>query len=143
MTYRPYDQFTAVGISDQRLNDSGMTMPKGTAVRFNTAGDMDFINVSIEAHAFSCSGVTSNAISYLYSGTVITTGRVTNFTTTASFGDMMYIDKTGALTNIKPSIGVNSFLAGDFIVSVGVIAKNIDNPTNKDLIVIIDVVGQL
>jgi hypothetical protein len=55
----------------------------------------------------------------------------------------MYIDKTGNLTDIKPSIGVNSFIAGDFVISVGVIAKNATNPANKDLVISIDVIGQL
>lgn len=143
MTYKPYSAITTTGIADTRTNDSGITIPKGTPVKIKPNGDIDFVNVSIEADVFAVAGIAESNIAYLSTGSIITTGRVTNITTTASFGDMMYIDKTGALTNIKPSIGVNSFVAGDFVVSVGVIAKNSSNPLNKDLVVVIDIVGQL
>lgn len=88
-------------------------------------------------------GVASESIANGSSGAFITTGKVTNITTSASFGDVVYVSKTGILTNTKPSIGAGGFIAGDFVVSVGVIAKNADNPSSKDLVVIIDVVGQL
>jgi len=143
MTYRPYSTLTASGISDTRPNNSGVTMDKGTPVRINTSGEIDFINVSVEDEVANVSGVTSESILNTTSGNFITTGKVTNITTTAVFGDVVYISKTGTLTNVKPSIGVAGFVSGDFIVSVGVIAKNASNPSNKDLVVIIDVVGQL
>jgi hypothetical protein len=143
MTYRPYDQITAVGLSDQRTNASGVTMAKATPVRTNTDGDMDYINVSIEAHAFAVTGLTQAAIPSLSIGSVITSGRLTNVTTSFAFGDPVYVDKAGALTNIKPSKGVNGFVAGDFIIAIGVIGKNADNPSNKDIILNIGLVGQL
>lgn len=143
MTYRPYTELTATGISDTRPNNTGVTISKAIPVRINSSGEMDFINVSIEAEALSVAGLTSEEISDNSSGNFVSSGKVSNITTTASFGDLMYIDKTGALTNIKPSIGVNGFVSGDFVVSVGVIAKNSSNPSNKDLIILIDVIGQL
>ena len=143
MTYRPYDQITAVGLADQRTNVSGASMSKGTPVRMTVDGDMDFVNVSIEAHAFAVSGVTNAAVPNLSPGPVLTSGRLVNLTTTFAFGDPVYVSKTGGLTNVKPSIGVDGFVAGDFIIAIGVIGKNADNPSNKDLILNIGLVGQL
>jgi hypothetical protein len=143
MTYRPYSTLTASGISDSRPNNSGTSINKGTPIRMNASGEMDFVNVSVEAQAASACGVASATIPDGSSGSFVTTGKVTNITTTASFGDVVYVSKVGGLTNLKPSIGVDGFLAGDFCIMVGVIAKNADNPSNKDLVVIIDVIGQL
>lgn len=143
MTYRPYSALTATGISDTRPNNSGITISKGIPVRINSSGELDFINVSVESQALSVAGVASENIPNTQSGTFLTTGKVSDITTTASFGDLLYIDKTGSLTNIKPSIGVNSFVSGDFVVSVGVVAKNSSNPLLKDLVIMIDIIGQL
>ncbi len=143
MTYRPYDSITAVGIADSRQNVSGVPMPKGTPVRSTAAGDMDFIDVSIEAEAFAASGITQDIVPDLSNGPVLTTGRLTNLVTSFSFGDPVYVSKTGGLTNLKPTIGVDGFVAGDFIIAIGVIGKNAENPANKDLILNIGIVGQL
>lgn len=118
-------------------------MPKGTPVRATNTGDMDFIDVSVEAEALAICGVTSATVAPSSNGSVVTNGRVLNLTTSASFGDAMYIDKVGGLTNSKPSIGVAGFVSGDFVIYVGVIAKNVDNPLNKDLVVNLNVIGQL
>lgn len=143
MTYRPYSLLTASGISDTRPNNSGVTISKATPVRINTFGELDFINVAIEAQALSVAGCAAEDIPNTTSGVMVTSGKVSDITTSATFGDLMYIDKTGNLTNIKPSIGVNSFVSGDFVVSIGVIAKNPGNPILKDLIIMVDVIGQL
>jgi hypothetical protein len=143
MSYRPYTSLTASGVSDLRPNNTGVTIGKATPVRINTFGELDFINVSVEAQAMNSAGVVSEDIINGASGAVITSGKISNITTSASFGDVVYVSKTGVLTNTKPSLGVGGFVSGDFIISVGVVAKNTDNPLNKDLVVIIDVVGQL
>lgn len=143
MTYRPYDQITAVGLSDQRTNSSGASMPKATPVRLRPDGDMDFVDVSIEAHAFACSGITSSIVPNLSVGPVLTSGRLTNYITSFAFGDPVYVSKTGDLTNVKPSLGVGGFVAGDFIIAIGVVGKNADNPANKDIILNIGLVGQV
>ena len=143
MTYRPYNQLTASGLSDIRPNNTGVTITKGTPIRINSSGELDFVNVTSEAQALAASGIAAEDILNLTSGSIVTSGKVQNIITTASFGDLLFIDKTGALTNIKPSIGINSFVAGDFVVSAGVVAKNVSNPLLKDLIVIVDIIGQL
>ena len=143
MTYRPYDQITAVGLSDQRANSSGVPMPRATPVRMRPDGDMDFIDVSVETHAFAASGITSEIIQNLSTGPVLTSGRLANVITSFDFGDPVYVSKAGDLTNVKPSLGVGGFISGDFIIAIGVIGKNADNPANKDIILNIGLVGQL
>ncbi|HBI02140.1 MAG TPA: hypothetical protein DDY18_11030 [Flavobacterium sp.] len=143
MTYRPYDTITAVGISDQRQNVSGSLMAKATPVRSTSTGDIDFIDVSDESHAFAVNAVTGTAIANLSLGPVFTSGRLTNITITGSFGDPVFVSKTGGLTTTKPSIGVDGFVSGDWIIMIGSIGKNADVPANKDLVLNIGVVGQL
>ena len=57
--------------------------------------------------------------------------------------DVLYVSKTGGVTNVKPSIGVDGFTAGDVIIRLGVVSKNRDNPSNKDLIVNVAIIGVL
>jgi hypothetical protein len=143
MTFRPYNQITASGVSDERTNNSGVTMQKGTPARVNGAGELDFVDIAVEAEALATVGVIAQTIGSGSQGSFLTSGKVENISTSALFGDMVYINKTGAITNIKPSAGVNGFVSGDFVVQIGVIAKNESNPLLKDLIISVVVVGQL
>ena len=143
MTYRPYNQLQTSGVSDERSNNTGTIFTKGTPVRINTSGELDFVNVSVESEILNIAGIASQNIPTGLSGMFINNGKIEGIITSAAFGDVIYISKTGGLTNIKPSIGVGSFVAGDFSVMVGVIAKNEANPLVKDLILNIDIQGQL
>jgi hypothetical protein len=137
----------------------GRSVPAGTTSRFPTNGTVstilklspvrtssngiDLIDVSNEAQANAVIGVLPDDIAPSASGEVVGSGTITNITTSAAVGDVMYIAKDGTLTNTKPSIGVNSFVADDWIVRMGVVAKNASNPVQKDLIVNVNVVGKL
>jgi len=123
-------------------NNTGSTIPKGTPVKVTSVG-VALVNVSLEADVDAIAGVTRADISNLSQGDVAAAGLIENITTSFSTGDAVYISKTGILTNIKPSIGVNSFVAGDFVVRVGVIATNTGNILQKDLLVSIQLMGQL
>lgn len=143
MTFRPYDQLTSSGLSDSRANDTGVQIDKGTPVRINSAGTLDFVNVAVEDEALNATGVASASIPNGSSGEFLSSGKIEDITTTADFGDLLFIDKTGSLTNTKPTLGENGFVSGDFVVAVGVVAKNQSNPLLKDLIINIDIQGQL
>ena len=143
MTYRPYDTITAVGISDQRQNVSGASMPKATPVKVNAAGDIDFVDVSVEADAFAVNAITAEVIPNLSIGKVLTNGRLTNVTITGNFGDPVFVSKTGGLTTTKPDVGVDGFVTGDYAIMIGSIAKNQDNPSLKDIVLNIGVTGQM
>lgn len=143
MSFRPYNQLTASAITDSRTNNTGVSISKGTPVRINSTGELDFVNVSVENQILNVAGVSSQTIPNGNAGAFLSSGKVEDVTTTATFGDLVYISKTGTLTEVKPSIGVAGFLAGDFVVSLGVIAKNETNPLLKDLIINIERKGQL
>ena len=143
MTYRPYQAIKSTGIELKYKNDSGVILNKAIPVRAKANGDLDFINVSVEADVFAIVGVTSENILVGSTGGVISAGRIETITTTFAFGDPVYVSKSGGLTNIKPEVGVGGFVGGDFIVRVGTIAKNETNPTLKDLVLELHLVGQL
>jgi hypothetical protein len=124
-------------------NTTGSLIPKLTPVKINTSGNLALIDVSIEADILALVGLTNADISNTAAGEVANTGRVKDITTGAAFGDTLYISKTGGITNIKPEIGVGGFIVGDFVVKLGVIAKNQLNPLNKDIILQISLIGQL
>lgn len=143
MSFRPYQKINASSVSDSRPNNTGSPLPKGTPVRINVSGELDIIDVGVEAEAFSAAGVVLETIANGASGDIINSGKITDITTTAVLGDVVFVSKTGGLTNVKPSIGVSGFVAGDLVIRVGVIAKNEDNPSLKDLIVSLAIVAQL
>jgi hypothetical protein len=143
MTYRPYQFIKASGVELSADNNTGGTLDKGTPIRVDSLGELRTIDVSNEAHALAVVGVLRADALDGSQGIFVNSGRVENITITGSFGDSVYVSKTGGLTTTKPSIGVGGFVALDFVIRVGVIAKNVDNPVNKDLVLDLNVVGQL
>lgn len=123
-------------------NNSGQTISQFAPVRIDTNGDMAAIDVSVEAEALATAGVAVQSVSNTESGAIAYGGKIENVSL-GNFGDIMYVSKTGGLTSTKPSEGVDSFVAGDWVIRIGVIAKNESNPANKDLLLSIVVVGQL
>ena len=124
-------------------NDSGSTIIKGTPVRVDVSGNIGSVDVSTESDAISVIGIAKANIANGADGTIVTNGLLENITISASVQDVVYVSKSGALTNAKPDIGVDGFVEGDFVVCVGVVSENQSNPLQKDLIVNISVVGQL
>lgn len=143
MSFRPYDKLKASGIEDSRPNNTGTSIPKGTPVRINTSGELDFIDVTNENEILNIAGVATQTIPNGSNGFFSSSGKIEDITTTADFGDFVFVSKSGNITNTKPSIGIGGFVSGDFIVSVGVVAKNQSNPVLKDLLINIDIQGQL
>lgn len=143
MTYRPFNTIQSSGVQDSRPNNTGGTITKATPVTINAVGELDGVDVSVESSALSIVGVAAANIPDGSSGNFVSSGKLTDITTTANLGDILFVDQSGGLTNVKPSIGVGGFSSGDFVISVGVVAKNIDNGSLKDLVLNIQVVGQL
>ena len=142
MSYNPNS-----GISDKTFegiaNTSGLTIIKATPIRIDGDGNINNIDVSSETEALSVAGVSLENIVDGTRGDVVTSGRVEDIVTTANNGDVLYVSKTGALTNIKPDIGIGGFVSGDFVIRIGVVYKNQYDPIKQDLLLNIDVVGQL
>ena len=149
MTYRPFtDIINAAAASSSStktllVNNSGTTLPALTPVRLNSTGQLDFVDVSSDASVLSIVVITESAVVDWSEGYVITTGKIANITTGFNFGDYIYVSKTGTLTNTYPIVGVSGFIAGDFVIRIGVIAKNDTNPLQKDLFVSLNIIGQL
>lgn len=133
---------TSVANKSTVENQSGQNLVKGTPVRIDSNGYAAPIDVSVEAEAFAACGVISSGIADAASGDFVTAGIIQNITG-FNFGDVLYVSKTGDLTATKPSIGVDGFMAGDFVIRVGVVQRNVVTPAQKDLIVNVQVVGQL
>jgi len=143
MSYRPYSALKASGLESKFQNGAGVTILKATPVRKTPTGYIDFIDVSIESEVLALIGVTSSSILPTNIGPVITHGRIENVTISAIFGDAIYLGKDGFLTNIKPEVGISGFVAGDFVVRIATVARNENNPLQKDLVLEITLVGQL
>lgn len=145
MTYNPNSRgiaATARQTGNLRTNQIGSTIPKGVPVKL-TASGLALVDVSVEADIDAFAGVLAADCANLATGTLVNSGLVDNISTSFVVGSIVYISKVGTLTNVKPSIGVNGFGEGDFVIKVGMIAANQDTPTNKDLLVGIQHMGQL
>lgn len=125
------------------LNSSGSTINALLPVRQTNTGTLALIDPSIEADVVDIIGITLASILNNANGQVVLFGLIKNVTTSFSVGDTIYLSKTGGLTVTVPDIGVGSFLAGDFVVKLGEITKNFDNPSNKDFKLEIELIGQL
>lgn len=125
------------------VNGSGSTLGALTPVRVDTNGEMQLIDVALDTSALSVVGITGESISDNVSGLLITQGRILDITTSFAVGDYVYVSKIGALTNILPEAGSNGFVAGDYIIRIGVVAKNELDSNKKDMFVGVSIVGQL
>lgn len=143
MSYNPFTRQTT-GQSTGRFNQnqSGSSIPAGIPVKITSSG-IALVDVSVEADIDAFAGVLKETAANNTSGNIISSGSIEKISTPYAVGSMVYISKTGTLTNIKPSTGVNGFGEGDFVVKIGMIAKNNDNPSDKDLLVGIQIMGQL
>lgn len=135
-------QLPASGLSGKLKNISGTTIVKLTPVRSDSFGNMALIDVSNES-ALSIVGVTTSDTLDTIFGDVSSSGQLLNVSTVTNFGDIIYVAKDGTLTNVKPSEGVAGFVVGDFIIRIGVVAKNEINPVFKDIFLNITIVGQI
>lgn len=134
---------SARALDSNYQNASGSTLLKGTPVTINASGQLVLVDVSDEAAVKAMVGYAGLDLPNAASGSVIDAGRLENITTSFAVRDVVYIGKDGLLTNIEPDIGVNGFVAGDFVVLAGVIVKNEFNPAWKDLKIMTDTIGQL
>lgn len=143
MSYNPFTRQSAVN-STARMNQNstGQAIPQATPVKITSSG-LGLVDVSVEADIDAFAGVLKEASSNGTKGNIVSSGSIENISTPFPVGSMVYISKLGTLTNIKPSLGINGFGEGDFIVKIGMIAQNGDNINNKDLLVGIQVMGQL
>jgi hypothetical protein len=124
-------------------NNSGGTLDMATPVSLNPSGQLISVDVTSESNVKALVGITAQSIPNSANGQVIDCGRLENVTTSFVIGDALYIAHNGILTNVKPLIGSNSFTAGNWVVFMGVVVINEFNPLNKDIKLMMQVVGTL
>jgi hypothetical protein len=126
------------------MNNTGVLLTRLTPVYSDAAGNIGKVDVSMDAKSMPKVGVLPQDIAALATGNVMMSGRLRNISYSGiSFGDVVYVSKTGSLTNVRPSFGVGGFTGGDLVIMVGVIAKNDTNPTLYDILVNAQIVGRL
>jgi hypothetical protein len=149
MSYMPLSLIiSAVTASTQAtqsdmVNSTGSTIDALTPVRVDSNGSMSLIDVALDASALSIVGITKASVLDTETGVIVTQGKIEDITTAFAVGDYVYVSKTGSLTNVLPEAGTNDFVAGDYIIRIGVVAKNTADANKKDLFVGISIVGQL
>ncbi len=147
MSYNPrVNEFlsspNARNICDVFENNSGSSFIKGRPVRIDTSSSIQAVDVSIEAEAKPF-GILAENIANGTTGNIVTFGRIYDISTSMVVGDEVWLSKSGGLTAIPPEIGVSGWIVGDFAVKLGFIVKNNDDGNKKDIIVDIDLAGQL
>lgn len=150
---RSYDNYVRISsllssidssaIVGQFTNMTGSSILSGTPVYSNSSGNIGGIDPSIEGEVSGFTGITFSSIPNSSEGTVVTSGFIKNISTSATVGSLVYLSKTGGITGTAPDIGVGGFVAGDFVLIIGKITKNAANPSNKDLLIAPQLVGQL
>lgn len=155
MSYRPYDTIIqetldlippaaeAGSVKIVYVNSTGSILTALQVISINTGtGNLQLASVSSENTILSGLGLTEAAVPIGDEASIVHKGQIKNVTTSLTYG-AVFLNKDGTLTNTQPNIGINGFIEGDFVLKVGVIIKNKDNPLNKDFIVDFSIVGQL
>lgn len=125
-------------------NGTLSTITKSSPVSVNSSGQIILADVSSEANIKALVGLAALDLPSAASGSVIDQGRLEDITTSFNIGDPIYLGHTpGTLINTKPDIGSASFVAGDWIVFLGVIVQNEFDNAKKDLKLFIQVIGRL
>jgi hypothetical protein len=150
MTYRPYAAIIAEAAAQNTNLQTDLTNNSGSDIAALQPvasvpgdGEIEAIDVTSQDSYLSALGLAVAAIPNGSDGNVITHGRLPNVTTSFNFGDYLYVGSDGNLTNLPPDIGSNGFVAGDFIIRMGIVVRNKVTPSQKDFLVQVERVGQL
>lgn len=124
-------------------NNTGGSRYLGEPISIDGSGNLSVTNVSSQASSLSSVGVMYANTPNATQGSVIMAGVLENITGSFSFGDALYVSKTSGLQATYPDTGVLGFVAGDYVIRVGVVSKNQTNGLLKDLLVNVQIIGQL
>lgn len=152
MGYNPLFQ-SAVGQGSSRQtqttyqNGTASTMPIGTLVSQGVGANVQLLDVTSEASVENFIGVVAQAMPSAAMGLVISDGRIENIPLGLGFavGDALWADVNtpGGLTTTKPDISQPGWSSGDFVIFIGVVVQNNFNPSNQDIQLLRQIVGQL
>lgn len=130
-------------VQSNYTNATGAFLPMGSVVSTNASGMIETIVITDDASVSRFLGVTSVAMPAAATGGVVTQGRIEDLTTSFAVGDALYVNTDGTLTNVKPDYGIGAFVAGCYVIFIGVVVKNEFNSSLKDIQINPTVVGQL
>jgi hypothetical protein len=149
MSYRPYYYIIseaqaagATSLNTSLINGSASAVSALNPVTMNTNGDFQPIDVSSD-DSLKIVGVLLATTMPSAAGSIVCNGKIENVSVGLNFGDYVYVSKAGGITNNLPEEGLFGFVAGDWVIRLGVIAKNQLNPTLKDFLVSIQIIGKL
>ncbi len=143
VSFGPNSTGSAASLQTTYQNGTGSTIAIGTPVSVNTSGQLALVDVTSDQSVAGIVGLMAQSTPTTAYGLVCDSGRLENVTTSFSVGDAIYINTDGTLTNVRPSVGVGSWAEGMYCVFVGVLVKNQFNPSNTDIKIYMEVVGQL
>jgi hypothetical protein len=136
-------QTSGVATQSNMVNGSGQVLGALTPVSVNYTGTIQKVDVSLGNSALTVVGITVETIADTASGIVVTQGRIVDVALPFNVGDFVYVSKTGGLMNTLPEVDQAGFQPGDYVIRLGVIAKNETNPAKKDMFLGLLIVGQL
>lgn len=151
MGYNPLFS-TAVGQGSSRQtqtlyqNGTGSTVTVATLVSQGTGANFILTDVTNEATVEGFVGLASLSIPNAASGLITSDGRVENIPLGLGFavGDALWADVTpGGLTNVKPDVTQPGWAVGMFVIFIGVVVQNQFNPSNQDIQLFKQIIGQL
>jgi len=144
MSYDPTAGNPSVAMSTAKsaANNTGSTIPIFMPVKITATG-IQTVNPSVEADIDAFAGVTASAITNGSNGFIVSSGLIQNTGLSYPAGTALWLSKSGGVTNVKPDIGVGGFVSGDWVVKLGVTLLNDSSPLLIDVIVFIEVKGQL
>lgn len=134
---------TATGSGYQ--NASGSTFPIAAPVSTNGSGQTLLTDVSSESSVEKWVGLTSESTPNGANGQVAGDGRLQNIPLGLGFsvGDPIWVGLSGTLTKQKPDTALPGWGSGFWILFVGVVVKNEFNPSNQDIQLCRQIIGQL
>lgn len=127
-------------------NGTGSTTLIGTPVSQGLGANFVLLDVTNEATVEAFLGLSAAAIPASTTGQVASDGRVQNIDSSfgLTIGDPVYAGLTpGSLTTTKPDLTAPGWSAGMFVLFIGVVVQNQFNPSNQDIQIFKQIVGQL
>lgn len=124
---------------------SGSIITMASPVSTNSIGQVVLTDVSSETSINSWVGLVSLDLPSAANGDVFSEGRLQNIPLSLGFavGDPLWVGIGGTLTNVKPDLTVSGWIAGYWVLFVGVVVANQFTTGQQDIQLFRQKVGQL
>lgn len=140
--YNPQDAGPSSAVITPYTNASvSVAIPQAMCVSVNNSGLVTPLNVASQSSVNNLVGYANVRIPASTNGQIISSGRLLNYTTGLTIGTPLYVGTDGNPTNIVPSVGVNGFLSGYYVIFLGVLVAN--ETSGIDIALFTQVIGTL